>query len=242
MHRVISLLFLALAAAFSGCGEPPFHYEPPFMVTDRHPFNAVVWVFKDESPEAPAFAIHSPEDGSAVYNFSLTRGGSAWRPQLSMERLSAALAAEIQAKVTETAEVREDAGGTVEAEAQGTKLFVEGTVQEASWKRTKSGGGTFHLKIDLAATVARPNASDLHFWNRTVEIDVPHLQHAGPELAAALRSAFDDAVDSLGQELDEEQQAEALLKEDSDVAGETPAAETPAADAAPAEAPADEGQ
>jgi hypothetical protein len=94
----------------------------------------------------------------------------------------------------------------------------------------------------LEAIVARPKAPDLRFWNRTVEIEVPHREHAGQELAAALRSAFDDAVDSLGQELDEEQQAETLLAGDGQAAGDTPAAEAPAADAAPAEAPAEEGQ
>jgi hypothetical protein len=84
----------------------------------------VVWVFKDESPEAEAFLTHSLDDGTKEFNSSLTRGGSAWRPQLGVDKLSAALAAEIQAKVTESAEVREDAGGTVAAESQGCRLFV----------------------------------------------------------------------------------------------------------------------
>jgi hypothetical protein len=130
MHRVISLLFLALAAAFSGCG-PSFHYEPPFTVTDRHPFNAVVWLFKDESPESPAFATDSPDGGDQVFNSSLTRDGSAWRPRLSMEKLR-----------------------------------------------------------------------------------------------AALRRAFDDAGDRMGQELDEERHDDTLLQGDSKAAGETPAADS----------------
>jgi hypothetical protein len=86
------------------------------------------------------------------------------------------------------------------------------------------------LKIDLAASVERPRAPDLKFWNWTVDIEVAHRQHAGPELAAALRGDFDKAVDDLRQKLDDELQAETLLAGESQAAGDTPASDAPTAE------------
>ncbi|MCX5796802.1 MAG: hypothetical protein NTY77_15010 [Elusimicrobia bacterium] len=114
----------------------------------------MVWQFKEQPPEPPT-GRPAPD---APTQTSLTKNGPLWRPQLTMQVLSRALAAEIEARVAETAEVVECGSNNcpiIAEEAKGTLLFVEGTVQEAVASRSRNGGEVYRLKIDLSATVVR---------------------------------------------------------------------------------------
>jgi hypothetical protein len=144
MNRYIALFILGLLPTLSGCLERPYPYKPPEAAEKRLPFRAVVWVFKDETPDVPGGLSAPQKDGPRVIWSNLTRSASPWRPRLTMDYLSSAMAAEIQARLMQTADVvAGDSYGfypIVEEEAKGARLFVEGTVQQASW--TPAGAAT----------------------------------------------------------------------------------------------------
>jgi len=216
MNRFIAFFLLALLPALSGCLGPSFRYEPSAIAEKRLPIRAVVWLFKDETPDAPASRSASPWDSSPVFQSNLTRGGSLWRPRLTMDFLSSPMGAALEAQLTESAAVVEPSAGSypiIEEESKGARLFVEGTVQEASWTHSRSNGGSYRLKVALSATLVRTNAPDLQrFWTKTVELEQPHRGRPAQELAAAVRKAFGGAVEELGKALEQEPAAQALAQ------------------------------
>jgi single-stranded DNA-binding protein len=125
-----------------------------------------------------------------------------------MERLSAALASELQARLAETAEVGEEVEGArniQERKSQGARLFVEGTVQQAAWTRPDSGGGDYRIQIELSATLAKEDGTDIQdFWTKTVELEEPHRGWPAQELAWAVHKGFSEAVDELGKKVETE--------------------------------------
>jgi hypothetical protein len=127
-----------------------------------------------------------------------------------MDLLSAALASELQARLAQSARVVEDTTGahaTREEESHGARLFVAGTMQEASWTRPRSGIGSYRLKVALSATLARTNAPDLlGFWTKTVELEQPRRGWPAQELAGMVRKAFSGAVEELAQALAKDRQ------------------------------------
>jgi len=175
----------------------------------RLPFKSVVYIFKDET-EPPA------SQGADVFETNLTRGGSPWRPRLTMDTLSAALAAELGARVTDSAEVREVIGGEynyTEEESQGARLFVQGTVQEATWIRSLNGGGSYRLKMVLSGFLARKAPPGLMgFWGKNVEVEEPHSGRPGDDLARMVRKAMSDAAEDMGKALQKGPAAEALAQ------------------------------
>lgn len=194
--------------------ERPYHYEPSATAEKRLPFRAVVWVFKDDTPDSPGGRSLSQKDGSPLIWSCLTRSESPWRPRLTMEFLSSAMAAEVRARLMQTADVKEGGNGfypIVDEEAKGARLFVEGTVQKATWTRSRVGGGIYRLTIDLSATVVRTDAPNLErFWTKTVDVIDPQIGHPMESMTWVLRGAFVNAVADLGEALAKGPAAEAL--------------------------------
>jgi len=92
----------------------------------------------------------------------------------------------------------------------GTSLFLEGTVEEASWIRSSSGQGSYRLKIALSATLARNQAPTLQgFWTKTVYLEEPQRLLPADDMAGVLAQAYGGAVEELGQALAKEQTSEA---------------------------------
>jgi hypothetical protein len=129
-----------------------------------------------------------------------------------MKLLSEALAGEMQARLIRSVEVVEG-DSVIGEEAKGTRLLVSGTVEEACWSRSRSGGGSYRLKVALSAAVVRRNAPNLQgFWTKTVEIDEPHRGRAAQDMAAMLAKAFGGAAEELGKALEKQPAAEALAQ------------------------------
>ena len=90
-------------------------------------------------------------------------------------------------------------------EESGTQLFLEGSVEEASWTRSRSEGGSYRLKLTLNATFAPKQGPVLQgFWTKTLEVEEPQQELPADDLARVLSQAFSGAVDDLGQALPKE--------------------------------------
>jgi hypothetical protein len=167
----------------------------------------VVWVFKDETPDSK---------GPPDLEINLAKDGSRWRPRLSMESLSQALAGEIEARLTDSADVVLDTIGDYPSSElpEGTRLFVAGTVEQAVWTHTRKDNGSYRLKLALWATLVRPRSHNLQgFWTKTVEVEEPHRGKPKDDLERAVHKAFSAAVDDLSKALEKGPAAEALAQD-----------------------------
>ena len=138
MSRLPALFILALLPALAACRAPSYHYKAPVPAQNRLPMKAVVWQFNDQTPASAD---------------SLTKTGSAWRAPLYMDFLSSALATELEARLVESARVEQDSSNQLMLEESGTQLFLEGSVGEASWTRSRSEGGSYRPKLTLNAKI-----------------------------------------------------------------------------------------
>lgn len=191
---------MLLAASLASCRMAQLEPIGQAPAQDRLPLKAVVWAFKDATPDRPASRETAP-DGSTVFQFNLTRGGSNWRPELDMRLLGRVFAQELQAQLVESAEMVDPAGGSlpmVEEERKGARLFVEGTVEEAVWLRPRAGAGSYRLMATFRATLTSPSAPSIEgFWTKIVVIEAPRRGYPSQDLAALLHQAFSQAVADL---------------------------------------------
>ncbi|MCX5796799.1 MAG: hypothetical protein NTY77_14990 [Elusimicrobia bacterium] len=207
-----AFLPIGLLAVLAACVQPNISYEPGPTAQNRLPIRAVVWLIKEQPPEPPTGRPAT----DAPMETSLTKNGSLWRPQLTMQVLSRALAAEIEARVAENAEVVECSYNNcpiVAEEQAGARLFVEGTVVEAVASRSRGGNQVYRLKIDLSATLVRQRQPNLQsYWTKTVEVEQGRAGRPAKDLAELMRKAFAPAADELARALEQSPAAEALAQ------------------------------
>ena len=191
----MAFFIVALVPALAACRAPSHHYKALAAAKTRLPIKAVVWQFNDQTPASAD---------------SLTKTGSAWRAPLYMDFLSSALATDLEARLVESARVEVNSSDQLILAEHGTSLYLEGTVEEASWTRSASGQGSYRLKIALSATLARNQAPTLQgFWTKTVYLEEPQRLLPADDMAGVLAQAYGGAVEELGQALAKEQTSEA---------------------------------
>jgi hypothetical protein len=212
MNKITAFFSLGMVCALTGCVESSISYVPSPTAQDRLPIRAVVWLLKDQTTRAP---IGQPA-ADAPKETSLTKEESSWRPQLTMQVLSDALAAEIKARVAQDAEVvecRYDNCPIIAEEQAGFRLLVEGTVVEAVSRRPRNGSEVYRLKLELSATVVRQRAQNLNdYWTKTVEVEQSRAGRPAKDLAELMRKAFVPAADELARALKGAPAAEALAQ------------------------------
>jgi hypothetical protein len=122
-----------------------------------------------------------------------------------MDGLSSLLAAELKASLAQSADVAKPVSGRDiigDEKSRGVRLFVNGTVQEASWIRSRSGGGSYRLKVSLSAALAKSDAPDLQeFWAKTIELEAPHRGRPTDDMLGLARKVLDGAVEDMGKAL-----------------------------------------
>ncbi|HVC09687.1 MAG TPA: hypothetical protein VNH15_07100 [Elusimicrobiota bacterium] len=189
------LAALALALLAAGCGgKGPFLYKPNKPLWPGH--DAQAPLFAATAAVSPLRDMTQPADGAT----DLARAGAGAWPELSPEALSRALAAEFSADgLLASAKVLDDPehDDATAALAAGARLYVTGSVDEASVDAGASEGGTLSLALDLQvfARQAGSGAFDWRVIDGTYRAAVPMGSGGGAAAEnAALNKIFAEAA------------------------------------------------
>ena len=196
MRKIFAAVAAAVVVLAAGCGgqSQSFLYKPNKPLWPGH--GAQAPLFPATAAIQPLKDFTQPAAGAP----DLARAGIGAWPELSPDALSRALAAEFSADgLLPSAKVLDDPehDDVYAARAAGARLFITGSVDEASVAAGAAEGGTLSLKLDLQV-FARAAGSDNFNWrviDSTYSASVPMGQAGGAAAEnAVLNKLFAEAA------------------------------------------------